>query len=102
MRCCEATSAVLFDLKSFNLINQTQLKKTVNYIQICYHEKGNKGYFLSKPQISQTPHIYATFLSIRTLHTVGGCLTQKQKNLLEIGLLLLNQPIRNGDKLLTA
>lgn len=79
MQCCEATSAVVFDLLSIKEINRTQLKKAVRYIQRCYHEKEGSGYFFSKPQISQTPHIYTTFLSVRALY-IASSMTQKQKN----------------------
>lgn len=79
MQCCEATSAVVFDLKSIDRINKKQLNKAIEYVQRCYHERGANGYFLSKPQISQTPHIYTTYLSVKALYTVGRCMTPRQK-----------------------
>ena len=69
MQCCEATAAVVFDLNETNLLSQKKLEKAINFIQSCYIQ--GKGYFISRPGVQQKPHIYTTYLAVRTLSVIG-------------------------------
>lgn len=68
MHCCEATAAVIFDLSNTSLLSKKQMEKAVAYIQSCYIQDG--GYFVSRPRISQAPHLYTTYLAVRSLSTI--------------------------------
>lgn len=78
MQCCEATSAVIFDLADTNILSKNMIKRATNYIQKCYVQA---GYFVSKPGISQIPHIYTTYLAVKALFHENGNnqLTKRQK-----------------------
>lgn len=79
MQCCEATSAVVFDLIETNVLGKERLEKAINFIQSCYIQ-GN-GYFISRPSVQQKPHIYTTYLAVRTLSVVGhSSFSDTQKN----------------------
>lgn len=69
MQCCEATAAVVFDLNETNLLKGKKLEKAINFIQSCYIQ--GSGYFISRPGVHQKPHIYTTFLAVRTLSVIG-------------------------------
>lgn len=80
MQCCEATSAVLFDLNETNLLSKEKTEKAVNFIQNCYIQ--GYGYFLSRPGVNQKPHIYTTYLAVKALAVVSSETfsdTQKQQ-----------------------
>ena len=77
MQCCEATSAVIFDLFDTQFLTQEILNKAVKYIQNCY--KSDVGAFTSQPCISQVPHIYTTYLAVRSLYTVNSATFSREQ-----------------------
>lgn len=77
MQCCEATSAVLYDLNETGLLTEKITEKALDFIGKCYVERN--GYFVSMPDIDQVPHIYTTFLAVRTLSTMSRSITDKWK-----------------------
>lgn len=84
MQCSEATSAVLYDLAKLNILKPEKQDLAIKYIKSCYQPQ--KGYFISCPNIHQTPHIYTTYLAVRTLAKYD-CLSEEEKReiLLNIG-----------------
>lgn len=83
IRCCEATAAVIYDLKDVDLLNEEQLKRAIDFIQLCY-VKG-EGYFLTRPGVEQMPHLYSTFLAVRALAVSGNNVfsVAQQKEIIE-------------------
>lgn len=76
MQCSEATAAVIYDLRNLNLLSDEKCIKAFNFIQSCYN---NSGYFLSRPSVDEIPHIYTTYLAVRTLSFYNQ-LSNQQKN----------------------
>ena len=68
MQCCEATSAVIFDLHKTDLLSKDKTERAIEFIQSCYRKQ---GYFLSGPNIHQTPHLYTTYLAAKTLSVLN-------------------------------
>lgn len=77
MQCCEATSAVLYDLNKTALLDSIKLDQAIKFIQSCFKEN---SYFLSRPNVQKRPHIYTTYLAVRALNvTKHDSFTQVQK-----------------------
>ena len=75
MQCCEATSAVVFDLTSSNSLEKNARDLAIDYILNCYLT--SVGAFISRPNINQRPHIYTTYLAVRALFV---CKTKRFDN----------------------
>ncbi len=75
MYCCEATAAILHDLQQVNCLPEYVKTSSLQYIKNCY----GKGYFKSTPNVRQKPHIYTTYLAVKTLKDYN-CLEKSMSN----------------------
>lgn len=72
MFCCEATSAVLSDIYSLNILDENATQRALDFINSCFDDE--VGCFCTVPiktkkssEVVEEPHLYTTYLAVKTL-----------------------------------